>query len=184
MGCYCSFYSDTHLAHCWIRDGQLGVTDLYDGSRQVKKRGGSLGEAFNTSLVTTLEQYLLWKKATPLSSIEVFLFLLFDSLVIVYKHFVMVASCRRSDEVVDPSIEMKPSTRALKRAFLTALRCVDTDADKKPKMWRRCMYCGVAHSPIRALLSSLSSLLATKLGSIAIRRLSFLWLEMKGVATR
>jgi hypothetical protein len=46
---------------------------------------------------------------------------------------VMVAS-RRSEEVVDPSIEMKPSTRALKRALLTALRCVDPDADKRPKM--------------------------------------------------
>jgi hypothetical protein len=46
---------------------------------------------------------------------------------------VMVAS-RRSEEVVDPSIEIKPSTRALKRALLTALRCVDPDADKRPKM--------------------------------------------------
>ncbi|XP_078161242.1 putative receptor-like protein kinase At5g18500 [Carex rostrata] len=46
---------------------------------------------------------------------------------------VMVAS-RRSDEVVDSTIETKPSTRALKRALLTALRCVDPDADKRPKM--------------------------------------------------
>lgn len=46
---------------------------------------------------------------------------------------VMVAS-RRSDEVVDSTIVTKPSTRALKRALLTALRCVDPDADKRPKM--------------------------------------------------
>ncbi|KAF9618051.1 hypothetical protein IFM89_000002 [Coptis chinensis] len=46
---------------------------------------------------------------------------------------VMVGS-RRSKEVVDPSIERKPSTRALKQALLTALRCVDPDSDKRPKM--------------------------------------------------
>ncbi|ONK61430.1 uncharacterized protein A4U43_C08F29840 [Asparagus officinalis] len=46
---------------------------------------------------------------------------------------VMVAS-RRSEEVVDPSIETRPSTRALKRALLTALRCVDPDSEKRPKM--------------------------------------------------
>lgn len=41
---------------------------------------------------------------------------------------------RRSEEVVDPNIEVKPSTRALKRALLTALRCVDPDSEKRPKM--------------------------------------------------
>lgn len=46
----------------------------------------------------------------------------------------MMVGSRRSDEVVDPCIEMKPSTRALKRALLTALRCVDPDSDKRPKM--------------------------------------------------
>ncbi|KAK6278369.1 hypothetical protein POUND7_018636 [Theobroma cacao] len=40
----------------------------------------------------------------------------------------------RSEEVVDPNIETRPSTSALKRALLTALRCVDPDADKRPKM--------------------------------------------------
>ncbi|CAL5415155.1 unnamed protein product [Camellia sinensis] len=46
---------------------------------------------------------------------------------------IMVGS-RRSEEVVDPTIETKPSTSALKRALLTALRCVDPDSDKRPKM--------------------------------------------------
>ncbi|KAJ4734242.1 Protein kinase superfamily protein [Rhynchospora pubera] len=46
----------------------------------------------------------------------------------------MMVASRRSEEVVDPSIEIKPSIRALKRALLTALRCVDPDADKRPKM--------------------------------------------------
>ncbi|KAF2324054.1 hypothetical protein GH714_006395 [Hevea brasiliensis] len=46
----------------------------------------------------------------------------------------MMVGSRRSEEVVDPNIEVKPSTRALKRALLTALRCVDPDYEKRPKM--------------------------------------------------
>lgn len=46
----------------------------------------------------------------------------------------MMVGSRRSEEVVDPNIETKPSTRALKRALLTALRCVDPDSEKRPKM--------------------------------------------------
>ncbi|TXG71490.1 hypothetical protein EZV62_000069 [Acer yangbiense] len=46
----------------------------------------------------------------------------------------MMVQIRRSEEVVDPNIETRPSTSALKRALLTALRCVDPDADKRPKM--------------------------------------------------
>ncbi|GKU91186.1 hypothetical protein SLEP1_g5091 [Rubroshorea leprosula] len=46
----------------------------------------------------------------------------------------MMVGGRRSEEVVDPNIEVRPSTRALKRTLLTALRCVDPDSDKRPKM--------------------------------------------------
>ncbi|KAL8541972.1 hypothetical protein ACS0TY_002997 [Phlomoides rotata] len=46
----------------------------------------------------------------------------------------MMVGSRRSEEVVDPNIETRPSTRALKRALLTALRCVDPDSDKRPRM--------------------------------------------------
>lgn len=46
----------------------------------------------------------------------------------------MMVGSRRSEEVVDPNIETKPATRALKRALLTALRCVDPDSEKRPKM--------------------------------------------------
>ncbi|XP_054822921.1 probable receptor-like protein kinase At5g18500 isoform X1 [Prosopis cineraria] len=46
----------------------------------------------------------------------------------------MMVGSRRSEEVVDPYIEVRPSTRALKRALLTALRCVDPDSEKRPKM--------------------------------------------------
>lgn len=45
----------------------------------------------------------------------------------------MVAS-RRSDELVDPLIEIKPSPRSLKRALLVCLRCIDLDVIKRPKM--------------------------------------------------
>ncbi|GFP78741.1 probable receptor-like protein kinase at2g42960 [Phtheirospermum japonicum] len=46
---------------------------------------------------------------------------------------VMVGN-RRAEEVVDSSLEVKPATRALKRALLVALRCVDPDSEKRPKM--------------------------------------------------
>ncbi|KAH9300994.1 hypothetical protein KI387_012577 [Taxus chinensis] len=46
----------------------------------------------------------------------------------------MMVGNRRSEEVVDPLLEEKPSSRALKRALLVSLRCVDPDANKRPKM--------------------------------------------------
>ncbi|KAJ7548670.1 hypothetical protein O6H91_07G021700 [Diphasiastrum complanatum] len=46
---------------------------------------------------------------------------------------IMVGS-RRSEDVADPHLEVKPSSRALKRALLIALRCVDPDSLKRPKM--------------------------------------------------
>ncbi|CAL0307439.1 unnamed protein product [Lupinus luteus] len=46
----------------------------------------------------------------------------------------MMVGTRRAEEVVDSSLEVKPSIRALKRALLVALKCVDPDADKRPKM--------------------------------------------------
>ncbi|XVF67715.1 hypothetical protein PTKIN_Ptkin10aG0144100 [Pterospermum kingtungense] len=45
----------------------------------------------------------------------------------------MVAS-RRGEELVDPFIEVQPLPRALKRALLVCLRCIDLDANKRPKM--------------------------------------------------
>ncbi|XP_057461529.1 LOW QUALITY PROTEIN: probable receptor-like protein kinase At2g42960 [Actinidia eriantha] len=41
---------------------------------------------------------------------------------------------RRAEEVVDPNLEVKPATRSLKRALLVAIRCVDPDSEKRPKM--------------------------------------------------
>jgi serine/threonine protein kinase len=46
----------------------------------------------------------------------------------------MMVGTRRAEEVVDSRIEPPPATRALKRALLVALRCVDPEAQKRPKM--------------------------------------------------
>eukprot|EP00250_Pteridium_aquilinum_P009266 c18553_g1_i1 orf=44-1621(+) len=46
----------------------------------------------------------------------------------------MMVGSRRSDEVADPKMDVKPSLRSLKRALLVSLRCVDPDALKRPKM--------------------------------------------------
>ncbi|XP_052203668.1 probable serine/threonine-protein kinase At1g01540 [Diospyros lotus] len=41
---------------------------------------------------------------------------------------------RNAEGVLDPKMPEKPSSRALKRALLVALRCVDPNAQKRPKM--------------------------------------------------
>lgn len=41
---------------------------------------------------------------------------------------------RKAEGVLDPRLPEKPSVRALKRALLVALRCVDPNAQKRPKM--------------------------------------------------
>ncbi|GJM85216.1 hypothetical protein PR202_ga01647 [Eleusine coracana subsp. coracana] len=45
-----------------------------------------------------------------------------------------MVSSRNSDGVVDPKMSKKPTSRALKKALLVALRCVDPDASKRPRM--------------------------------------------------
>ncbi|KAH7351832.1 hypothetical protein KP509_19G016500 [Ceratopteris richardii] len=45
-----------------------------------------------------------------------------------------MVSNHHSEDVVDPRIEVKPSLRVLKRTLLVALKCVDSDAHKRPKM--------------------------------------------------
>lgn len=46
----------------------------------------------------------------------------------------MMVGNRKAEEVVDPNLEVKPTSRALKRALLIALRCVDPESEKRPKM--------------------------------------------------
>nr|GMC50467.1 probable serine/threonine-protein kinase At1g01540 [Ipomoea batatas] len=45
-----------------------------------------------------------------------------------------MVSNRNAEGVVDPKLPEKPSSRALKRILLVALRCVDPNAQKRPKM--------------------------------------------------
>lgn len=45
----------------------------------------------------------------------------------------MVAD-QNAEAVLDPRLPEKPSSRALKRALLVALRCVDPNTQKRPKM--------------------------------------------------
>jgi serine/threonine protein kinase len=46
----------------------------------------------------------------------------------------MMVGSKRLEEVIDPNIAVRPATRALKRVLLTALRCIDPDSEKRPKM--------------------------------------------------
>lgn len=46
----------------------------------------------------------------------------------------MMVNAKKAEEVVDARLDTKPTTRALKRALLIALRSVDPDSDNRPKM--------------------------------------------------
>ncbi|GAV67743.1 Pkinase domain-containing protein [Cephalotus follicularis] len=46
----------------------------------------------------------------------------------------MMVKNRNLEGVLDPNLPEKPTARALKRALLVALRCVDPNAQKRPKM--------------------------------------------------
>lgn len=48
--------------------------------------------------------------------------------------FKLMVGSRRTEELVDPDIENKPSTRTLKRALIVALKSIDPDSEKRPKM--------------------------------------------------
>ncbi|MQL87489.1 hypothetical protein Taro_020035, partial [Colocasia esculenta] len=45
-----------------------------------------------------------------------------------------MVSKRNAEGVLDPKLPEKPSSRALKKTLLVALRCVDPDSQKRPKM--------------------------------------------------
>ncbi|XP_073046280.1 probable receptor-like protein kinase At5g18500 [Primulina eburnea] len=46
----------------------------------------------------------------------------------------MMVGVKRSEEVLDPNIDNRPSKSAFKRALLTALRCVDPNVEQRPPM--------------------------------------------------
>ncbi|KAL9139895.1 hypothetical protein ABFS82_14G000500 [Erythranthe guttata] len=46
----------------------------------------------------------------------------------------MMVAAKRCDQLLDANMEMRPSTSSLKRALLTALRCVDPNSQQRPTM--------------------------------------------------
>ncbi|KAL7123709.1 hypothetical protein ABFS83_14G000500 [Erythranthe nasuta] len=46
----------------------------------------------------------------------------------------MMVAAKRCDQLLDANMEMRPSTSALKRALLTALRCVNPNSQQRPTM--------------------------------------------------
>lgn len=45
-----------------------------------------------------------------------------------------MVSNRNAESILDPKLAENPTSRALKRALLVALRCIDPDSQKRPKM--------------------------------------------------
>jgi hypothetical protein len=45
-----------------------------------------------------------------------------------------MVSNRDYEAILDPKLPEKPSSKALKKVLLVALRCVDPDSQKRPKM--------------------------------------------------
>ncbi|EPS65809.1 hypothetical protein M569_08968, partial [Genlisea aurea] len=45
-----------------------------------------------------------------------------------------MVGAKKSDQVVDPNLETRPSTSSLKRVLLTSLRCIDPNVDQRPTM--------------------------------------------------
>lgn len=46
----------------------------------------------------------------------------------------MMVTNRNPEGILDPKLPEKPASRALKKTLLVALRCVDPNAPKRPKM--------------------------------------------------
>ncbi|BAT90922.1 hypothetical protein VIGAN_06221700 [Vigna angularis var. angularis] len=67
----------------------------------------------------------------------------------------MVAS-RRSEELVDPLVEIPPSPRSLKRVLLICLRCIDLDVVKRPKMGQIVHMLETDDFPFRSVSTTLS----------------------------
>ena len=66
----------------------------------------------------------------------------------------MMVGTRRAEEVMDPNLEVKPTIRALKRALLVALRCVDPDSEKRPKMSQAVRMLEQDEYPFREVLTN------------------------------
>lgn len=84
---------------------------------------------------------------------------------------------RRAEEVVDSDIEVRPSTRALKRALLVALRCVDPDSEKRPRMSQVVRMLETEEVPYREV-QSIPDFHISPLNMISSFPLSSFWLQL------
>lgn len=64
-----------------------------------------------------------------------------------------MVSNRNAEGVLDPKLPEKPTSRALKRALLVALRCTDPNAQKRPKMGHIIHMLEAEDSPYREVTS-------------------------------
>ncbi|CAN4122654.1 unnamed protein product [Withania somnifera] len=71
----------------------------------------------------------------------------------------VMVSNRNAEGLLDPKLPVKPSSRALKRVLLVALRCVDPNAQKRPKMGHVIHMLEADDFPFRDVSSSLPSAL-------------------------
>lgn len=89
----------------------------------------------------------------------------------------MMVGNRRAEEVVDSDIEVRPSTRALKRALLVALRCVDPDSEKRPRMSQVVRMLETEEVPYREV-QSIPDFHISLLNMISSFPLSLFWLQL------
>ena len=69
-----------------------------------------------------------------------------------------MVSNRNAEGVLDPKLPEKPTSRALKRALLVALRCTDPNAQKRPKMGHIVHMLEAEESPYKEVENFCSSL--------------------------
>ncbi|OEL29358.1 putative serine/threonine-protein kinase [Dichanthelium oligosanthes] len=79
----------------------------------------------------------------------------------------IMVSNRNSDGVVDPKIPQKPTSRAVKKALLVALRCVDPDARKRPRIGHVIHMLEVDNFPYREITSLVRFLALTYVSIVA-----------------
>lgn len=75
---------------------------------------------------------------------------------------------RNPEGVLDPKLPEKPSSRALKRALLVALRCTDPNAQKRPKMGHVIHMLEAEDSPYKEVTTVYASINSTSLVLVCI----------------
>ena len=89
-----------------------------------------------------------------------------------------MVSNRDYEAVLDPKLPEKPTSKALKKALLVALRCVDPDSQKRPKMGHAIHMLEVDDFPYRevSLAASFTSLLSSQSHCSFVHTNVFFWI--------